>query len=123
MIVEKRNGQVCFTHGWGDLSEIYGLKHGAAVSLINVHPYAKFVIPIKYRYGEEVTYPSPDTPFCIKLNRYMFPELMSKEFVFQTPSLPYSHEVGYFRYSPAKFLTKMMYIWDIWDVFFFFFFF
>lgn len=36
----------------------------------------------------------------------MFPEQMSKEFVFQTPSLPYSHEVGYFRYSAAKFLTK-----------------
>jgi hypothetical protein len=36
----------------------------------------------------------------------MFPEQMSKEFVFQTPSMPYSHEVGYFRYNTAKFLSK-----------------
>jgi len=27
VLVEKRNDQVCFTHGWGDLNEIYGLKH------------------------------------------------------------------------------------------------
>jgi hypothetical protein len=36
VIVEKRNGQVCFTHGWGDLNEIYGLKHGAVVTLISM---------------------------------------------------------------------------------------
>jgi hypothetical protein len=33
VIVEKRNGQVCFTHGWGNLNEIYGLKHSAVVTL------------------------------------------------------------------------------------------
>jgi len=105
VVVEKLNGRFCFTHRWSELISLYNLKYGGAITLINVMP-SRFVIQVKDRYGEEIPYPTKTPPLCLKLNRDMFPEQMGSESLLNICHMPYSHEVGNFRWSYAKFLTK-----------------
>jgi hypothetical protein len=72
VLVEKKNDSVCFTHGWIELSGLYNLKHGGAVTLVNVEA-SRFVIQVKDRYGEEINYPRHVPPMSFKLNRDLFP--------------------------------------------------
>jgi len=105
VVVEKLNGRFCFTHRWSELNSLYNLKYGGAITLINVMP-SRFVIQVKDRYGEEIPYPTTTPPLCLKLNPDMFPEQMGSESLLNICHMPYSHEVGNFRWSYAKFLIK-----------------
>jgi len=71
VLIEKKNGQVYFPYGWQELSNIYDLKYGGEVTLINACP-SRYVIKVKDRYGEEIKYPVEEPLLSLKLNRDLF---------------------------------------------------
>lgn len=105
VVIEKKNGKFCFTHGWGELGSLYDIQYGAEVTLVNVCP-SRYVIQVKDRYGEEISYPKQVLSFSLKLNRELFPEGTGSEAVIDAPPILYRHEIGCFKWGFAKFLTK-----------------
>jgi len=104
VLVEQIDGRVCFSQGWLELNAMYDLKHGGAVTLVNVQP-SRFVIKVKDRYGEEISCPHHDPPMSFKFNRELFP--ITRGFLFTAKAVkPYRHDRNNFKFSFSKWLSE-----------------
>ena len=103
VFVEKIYSHFCFSHGWPELNGLYNLKHGVAVTLVNVQA-NRFVIQVKDRYGEEINYPKTNPPMSLRLNRDLFSSTLGSLFTTST-NLPYRHDPNNFKFCFSKWLS------------------
>jgi len=103
VLVEQKDGGVCFSGGWLQLKNLYDLQHGGMVTLVNVQA-SRFVIQVKDRYGEEIKYPHHVPPMSCKLDHDMFPLHVGSLFTTK-PYLPYRHDPNNFNFSFSKWLS------------------
>ena len=103
VLVEKKDGGVCFSAGWQQLKSLYDLQHGGMVTLVHVQA-SRFVIQVKDRYGEEIKYPHHVPQMSCKLDHDMFPLPPGSLFT-TNPILLYSHDPNNFKYSFSKWLS------------------
>ena len=103
VLVEQKDGGVCFSGGWLQLKNLYDLQHGGMVTLVNVQA-SRFVIQVKDRYGEEIKYPHHVPPMSCKLDHDMFPSSVASLYIAK-PILPYRHDLTNFNFSFSKWLS------------------
>lgn len=73
VVVDKKNGKLCFTHGLVELQRAYDLKFGGwiTLNLICIQP-KLFLIQVKDRHDVEVKYPQHVPLLVLKLDRNIF---------------------------------------------------